>query len=375
MRRSFCVNINATHNVDFYSKIHDFKNLYRADKECRKGKEWKNSTNRFGIRRMESLLYLEHLLKTGQYEPGDYNVFEIHEPKRRTIKSIKYHHKIVQRSLCDNVIEPLLEPVLIYDNYACRKGKGTHAALRRTEEFIRKHYREYGVGGYVLKCDVEKYFDSIDHDVLWEMLTKYITDDKVLWLLKLIIDSTDNPGLPLGNQTSQWLSVFFLNGMDHFIKEKLRIKYYLRYMDDFVLIHRDKEYLKYCKREIENYLASLKLELNGKSHVFPLKNGIDFLGFHLYLTSSGKVIKKVRRDSKERVRRKLKKYKELYEKGERTYEQIEQSYGSWRAHASHGNCYFLIKKMDKKFLEIFKGDEMYGTAIKRIAGWRKGKGH
>lgn len=139
---------------------------------------------------------------------------------------------------------------------------------------------------------------------------------------------------------------------------------YIRYMDDFVLIHRDKAFLQDCKRAIVQYLNDLELKLNVKSHVFPLKNGVDFLGFHIYLTGNGKVVKKIRRDSKKRVKRKLKKFKELYKNGERTREQIEQSYYSWRGHASHGNCYYLIQQMDKRFESIFEGDEENGTINK-----------
>lgn len=149
----------------------------------------------------------------------------------------------------------------------------------------------------------------------------------------------------------------YLSDLDHFIKEKLGIRYYGRYMDDFYLIHEDKAYLQYCRREIEKYLVPLGLHLNNKTNIFPLRNGIDFLGFHTYLTNSGKVIRKVRRNSKCNEQRKLKKQRALLDSGKITLAQIEQSYGSWRSHAEKGNCYHLIRETDRTFKNLFKESE------------------
>ncbi|OKO91410.1 Retron-type RNA-directed DNA polymerase [Geobacillus proteiniphilus] len=357
------MNTEAENGKELFRLVYDFNNLYEAYMKSRCGKRWKGATNRFEMNALEYVAYLQHLLKTKTYTLGAYNVFKVYEPKERIIKSIPFKDKVVQRSLCDNVLEPIFERSLIYDSYACRKGKGVHAGLKRTAEFFRRHYRKYGLDGWVLKCDIEKYFDSIDHDILKKIIRKYIADENVLWLLDMIIDSTDNPGLPIGNQTSQWFANLFLNSFDHFIKEKLKIKMYIRYMDDFILIHPDKEYLRYCKQEIVKYLDTLKLKLNRKSHIFPLRNGVDFLGFHTYLTETGKVIRKIRRDSKKRIKRKLKKFKELYASGERTKEQIERAYKSWVAHASHGNCYHLIQNMNKRYQAIFEGDERNASTV------------
>lgn len=149
----------------------------------------------------------------------------------------------------------------------------------------------------------------------------------------------------------------YLSGMDHFIKEKLGIRYYGRYMDDFYLIHEDKAYLQYCRGEIEQYVARLGLRLNKKTNIFPLRNGIDFLGFHTYLTESGKIIRKVRRSSKSNAQRKLKKQRGLLDREKISLSDIEQSYGSWRSHAAKGNCYHLIQKTDSLFQNLFKESE------------------
>lgn len=356
------VDTETRNGVDLYSKIHDFGNLYRAYTASKQGKRWKNATAQFEINALAEIKKVQYELESGTYRLGPYNVFRIYEPKIRDIKSIGFKHKIVQRSLCDNVLAPAFERTFIFDNYACRVGKGTHAGIARTTEFYRRHYRKHGLDGWILKCDIEKYFDSIDHKILKRMIRKHIFDGRVLKLLDDIIDSTPGgKGLPLGNQTSQWFSILFLSDFDHYIKERLGVKMYLRYMDDFVLIHRDKAFLQKCKAAIVGYLRDLELELNTSSHIFPLKNGADFLGFHIYLTESGKVVKKIRRDSKKRLKRKLKKFKELYENGERTREEIEQAYNSWKAHAEHGNSYYLIQNMDVLFNKIFEGDELIGS--------------
>ncbi|MPM85036.1 hypothetical protein SDC9_132113 [bioreactor metagenome] len=174
----------------------------------------------------------------------------------------------------------------------------------------------------------------------------------------MIIDSTEgNVGIPIGNQSSQLFALLYLDGMDHYIKEKLGIKFYGRYMDDFFLIHEDKEYLRHCREEIEKHVGALGLSLNGKTNIYPLKNGIDFLGFHTYLTETGGVIRKVRRRSKNNMKRKLKKMGDLYAAGRIDKKTVEQSYQSWRGHASKGNCYHLIRRTDHFYNKLFNSKE------------------
>lgn len=206
--------------------------------------------------------------------------------------------------------------------------------------------------GWVLKCDVRKFFASIDHDLVKLKLRERVDDDRVYELMCTYIDSTD--GLPLGYQTSQLLALLFLDEFDHFIKERLRVKYYGRYMDDFFLIHEDKEYLKYCLKEIRSYLSELHLELNEKTAIFPLKNGIDFLGFHTYLTETGKVVMKLRRSSIQRMNARLKMWAKAYPKGEVTKNDIVLSFKAWNAHAAHGNTYTLRMRYKKRVENIIK---------------------
>jgi hypothetical protein len=214
---------------------------------------------------------------------------------------------------------------------------------------------------YCLKCDINKYYYSIDHQTLKQKLRRLIKDPKLLRLLDHIIDSGNNvairertrlglpcrgAGLPIGNLTSQFFAIYYLSDMDHMIKEKLRIKHYIRYVDDFSLLHHDKEYLKYCKAEIENHLAGIKLRLNPKSQIFPLRQGIDFLGFRTYMTETGRVVRKVRRDSVRRMKRKISHFTREFSQGTMLCgEQIRRCLVSWNGHAKHGNTYNLRRKL------------------------------
>lgn len=363
-----------------FEQVYDFGNLYAGFLKARRGKRHKPSVEKFEANLLEALCLLSEMLKTKTYRPSDYFVFKVYEPKERIVMTNAFKDKVVQHSLCDNILEHAFSKAFIRDNYASQSGRGTHDGLYRLEEFMRSYYftrkanaererraaglpppgpeevRHYS-DGWVLKCDISKYFYSIQHEPLKQMTRKYIKDPDILWLVDLIVDSTENPGIPIGNQTSQWFAVMYLSGMDHFIKEKLGIRYYGRYMDDFYLIHEDKAYLQYCRGEIEQYVARLGLRMNKKTNIFPLRNGIDFLGFHTYLTESGKIIRKVRRSSKSNAQRKLKKQRGLLDREKISLSDIEQSYGSWRSHAEKGNCYHLIQKTDSLFQNLFKESE------------------
>lgn len=340
-----------------FEKVYNFENLYRAYRKARLGKRGKEAAAKFEVNLLEAIHLLSRMLEAKVYKPSPYHVFKVYEPKERVVMTNSYKDKVVQHSLCDNVLEPLITKGFIYDNYASQKGKGTHFGLNRLEEFLRSYYRGNGAEGWVLKGDITKYFYSIDHEILKQKIRKYVSDPGVLWLVDMIIDSTDGIGIPIGNQSSQLFALLYLSEIDHFAKERLQIKYYGRYMDDFYLIHPDKEYLKYCLSEITKKVEALGLKLNNKTQLSPLSNGLDFLGFHTYLTPTGKVVRKVRRKSKNNVRRKLKKMKPLVEAGKIPAAAPAQSYQSWRGHAENGNSYHLIKRMDGYYNRLFPKKE------------------
>jgi len=340
-----------------FESIYLFEHLYQSYLKSRHGKCLKYTIAKFEINAVENLLKLSNDVKNHTYTMADYNTFTVYEPKERIIMSNAFRDKILQRSLCDYVLNPSIFPHLIYDNYASQQNKGTHFGLNRLCGFLHSYYRKYGSEGWILKADISKYFYCIRHDKLKEQLLRYVSDDDVLWLLNLIIDSTDGIGVPIGNQTSQTFAVLYLNDLDHLIKDQMGFKYYGRYMDDFYIIHHDKTVLQNTLRIIEKKLNDLGLNLNHKTQILPLRNGIDFLGFHTYLTDSGKVIRKIRRRSKNNMRRKIKKMSRLYKDGKIDKESIIKSYQSWRSHASHGNSHHLIQNMDSEINKIINNQQ------------------
>ena len=281
-----------------------------------------------------------------------YKQFKIYEPKERIIEALSYKDRVVLMALCSNIIEPKFEKRLIYDNVACRKEKGTDFGIKRLEKFLHSYYKEFGTNkGYVLKCDVRKYFQNIDHTILFNKLKKEKFAEDEIWILKLIIDSKNQEkgvGLPIGNQTSQWFGLYYLDEIDRLIKEKLRIKYYVRYMDDMILLHNDKEYLKYCKEKIEKCANdNLKLELNNKTQILNIKDGIDFLGFRHILTENGKVIKLLRGQAKLKLKRNMKILSKLKESNSVDEDYINVRLTAFYAHICHSNARSLYRRIKK----------------------------
>lgn len=337
-----------------FEKVYNFENLYKAHKKSRLGKRNRKRVIDFEMNLSENLIKLSEDIKNKKYKVSDYYHFKIYDPKERTIDALYYRDRVALHCLCDEVLVPNLDKKLIYDNAACRVGKGTHFAINRLTGFIRNFYKKNGTNGYFLKCDIRKYFDYIDHDVLKEMLYKNIEDKDVMNILNQIIDSHEkskNKGIPLGNQTSQWFGLLYLNPLDRLIKEKLHIKYYTRYMDDCILIHKDKEYLKKCLQKMRILIEEeLHLEFNEKTNIFPLKNGVTYLGWHFYVTETGKIIRKVSNVTKKRYKKKLKKIQEDYADNKIDMDYPLQVLASYRAHLSHGNTYHLQEKVLSDFV-------------------------
>ena len=343
-----------------YEKLYNFLNLYKAHRKARLGKQENSEVILFEMDLAHSLIRLSDKLKDHSYQISDYYSFTVHDPKERVIYTLHYPDRVVQHCLCDEIIPPVLEPKLIYDNAACRTAKGTHFAINRLTKFMSDHAHQFGINGWVLKCDIRKYFDNIDHAVLKQKLRKVFPDPDVLEHLEMIIDSYHTQpgiGLPLGNQSSQWFALYYLDELDRYAKEKLRIKRYVRYMDDFVLIHPDKEYMKFCRRLLADLLENrLHLEFNQKTQIIPLKNGIDFLGFHFYLSESGKVIRKVRGRTKTKYHRRLKQMQYLFSEGSVSADDVHQVLASYKAHLDHGHTWKLQRKSMSTFFLTRRDD-------------------
>ena len=337
-----------------FEKVIDFGNMYRAYRKSKCGKGFKNSSAKFSVMALDGINTLIEQLKSKTYRISAYNEFKVYEPKERVIKTTSFKDKVIQHSLCDNVILPRLQKVFIKDNCAGQTGKGTLFGLNRLSEQMTLFYNRYGLDGYILKCDISKFFYNISHQQLKDMVEYYFSDKNICWLCNLFIDSTEGKGIPLGNQINQGLALLYLDSMDKVIKYELAIEYFGRYMDDFYLIHPSKEYLKYCLEVISEYLDTLDLTLNGKTQIFPFKNGVNYLGFHTYITRNGMVIRKVKNQNKRNAQRKFVKMAKMVVTGKLPIDKFDSSYTAWKNHISHGNCYNLAKTMDKKINEILK---------------------
>ena len=302
---------------------------------------------RFELTKTSNIVKIYNTLNNKHYSHLKYNIFIIREPKYRIIMSELMYDKIVNHLISKYVLIQTLSSKLIEQNVATRTGKGYKEGIRYMKKYINSIKENYD-NIYILKCDISKYFYNIDHEILINKLSYENFDKDILKILINIINSTDNnyindlidssisrevshledmniydlelrkkqlyslpryskgKGLPIGNETSQLLAIYYLNELDHYIKEQLHIKYYIRYMDDFILIHHDKEYLKKCLNLINKKLSSLKLSLNKKTQIYNLKSGVNFLGYKFILKNK-KLIILLNNQTRKKIKRKLKK--------------------------------------------------------------------
>ena len=354
------VNNGGTMEDHIKNNVISFKNLYAAMYKCKRNVMWKDSVSGYLKNGLANCHRLKKQLENESYKIDKYNLFTIHEPKRREIVSTRMKDRVFQRSLTDNYLYDEVTKSFIYDNCACQVGKGTDFARNRLKCHMQRHYRKHDIEGYVLSCDIKNYFGSTTHEIAKAEIGRLIQNTWATEHVNSVIDSFDqgddpDVGVGLGSQITQIGQLAVLNRLDHFIKEDLKIKRYIRYMDDFHLIHKDKEYLKTCRKEIENFLDTIELSVNQKkTQIYPLKQGINFLGFKFSLTDSGKVILKIKKDNISKERRKLKRMSRLVKDGKLTKEKVDECYLSWKAHAKKGNSYNLLKKMDEYYENLWE---------------------
>lgn len=261
---------------NLYQEIYKFENIVNAFNEVCRNTKNKKKVAKFKEYKCIYVSRIYNILKTKSYKPGPYNVFTIYEPKERRIVSQSMQDKVINHLVARHILYPAILPCLLDVNVASRKGLGTSEGIRLAMNFHRickVKYKTY----YILKCDISKFFASINHDILKEKLKRRIKDKDALKIIFDIIDSEKN-GLSIGAMTSQVLAIFYLNDMDHFIKETLKIPYFLRYQDDFLLFSSSKQYLKYCLEELKKFLANEKLLLNKKTRIYKSTNNFIFLG-------------------------------------------------------------------------------------------------
>jgi len=352
---------------NLFNKICTFQNLHLAYLKARKCKRYRNDILKFSYNLEENLLKLQEELSNQTYCHGGYRQFIVCDAKKRCIKAAPFRDRVVHHAVC-NIIEPIFNKRFIYDSYACREEKGTHKAIKRLERFIKSLSNSAGERAlneinYVLQCDISKYFASINHKILLEIIKKKISDKKVIWLIEEIVNSPYHrlrratgqanyekeagEGIPIGNLTSQLFANIYLNELDQFVKHKLRIKYYIRYMDDFLILDRSKIKLHQIKKAIQEFLQDrLILEFHPrKANIFPIEKGIDFLGYQIYDTH-----RLLRKSTVKRFIKRTRMYQKMLNKGLLSKEKFNNSLQSWAAYAKHADSWRLRKNLQVKWL-------------------------
>ena len=338
---------------NLWPQITNFENLLIAARKAQRGKRFRDNVLAFNHQLERNLLQLQQQLREQTYQPGGYRRFEILDPKPRIISAAPYPDRVVHHALC-NIIVPLIERSFIAHSYANRQGYGTHRALQRFTHFAR-------TSRYVLQCDIRKYFPSIAHSPLKAALRQHIKCEPTLWLLDLIIDSgqemqhfpgdtlltpLERPrGLPIGNLTSQFLANLYLNGFDHFVKEQLKARKYLRYVDDFALFADDPAFLADARQQIESYLTHIHLQIHPiKSQLFETRHGANFVGFRVLPQYT-----RIRNDNLRRARHRCRQLQTSYALGEVSLPELIQQLQSWEAHLLHGDTWRLRRRFFNDF--------------------------
>lgn len=333
-----------------------FESLYESMCKCRKGVIWKDSVASYCANSIERTLMLSQKLQNGKYKPNPIVKFAITSPKPREIASISFQDRVYQRSLNDNVVYPIMCKSFIEDNFACQKGKGTDAARDRLKEFLHKYFRKHGHNGYVAQFDISGYYPTMDHAITENIFESKLPPEYFEMVKKILREQYDgDKGYNPGSQLIQIAGISVLDKLDHYIKEQLRAKFYIRYMDDFLIISDDMEYLADSMSKIIEHLEELKFEVNPKkTRIYPLSDGIEFLGFKFLLTETGKVLMLVKSKNVKNQRKKLRRLVAKSKRGEISKEKVDESYNAWKNHASKGNSYKLIQRMDKYYSELWR---------------------
>lgn len=378
------VGLNMKRVDNIYNKICDIDNIMDMAHKVVINTTNKRKVDRFETFYSEEIVYIKSILENKSYIPGKYNIFLIREPKMRLIMSSSIRDKIVNHLVSKYFLVDYFDGSFIESNIATRRKKGTHYGLGLVKKYINECKRKGNV--YYLKIDIKKYFYNIDHNIVKNLVRRRIKDKDALDIIDKIIDSTDEcyvnediekiknneidkvlkssmnidmkrkkieeiemlplykkgKGFSIGNMSSQIVGIMYLSELDHFIKEKLHIKYYVRYMDDMVLIHNDKKYLKNCLCEIEKLLNKYLLQLNyKKTYVSNINNGLEFLGFVFYLKNN-RTIMKLKNETKKRYIKRCKHLHELKSNNLIDDKFYSLAMNACNGHLKWGNCNRLI---------------------------------
>ena len=381
---------------NLYNRITDIRNIISMyNTRVKINTKNKIKIEKFDEYYVSNITLVKNILDSKNYKPGKYNIFIIKEPKVRLIMSLNIIDKIINHLVCEYLLVDIFDNSLIDTNVATRVNKGTHYEYKKLVKYLNKNISNKL---YILKFDISKYFFNINHDIVKKIIRTKIKDKDALNILDNIIDSTDSnyineeiiklknneinriknsnnsnkdklikdimdiplykkgTGFAIGNPVSQAIAIIFLSYLDHYIKEKLNIPFYCRYCDDGILISDNKEYLKYCLKEIKRIINDYKLELNmKKTRIYSIDNGFEFIGFR-FIRKNNKLLIKVKNQTKRKFKRKLKVLNKLYINGIINYDTLNQVKVSYLGHLKYGNCNKLIRnslnKLDSKYSDL-----------------------
>ncbi len=338
---------------NLFEKIISLENLFAAWDKFKSDKQNKQDVQLFEWQLEQNIFQLHRELKTKQYKHSPYASFWIQDPKQRHIHKAAVRDRVLHHAIF-TILNPLFEESFISHSFSCRIDKGTHKGIKTLKDIARRVSGNTRKPCFALKCDIKKFFDTIDHDVLFAIFAKKIKDFDTMWLLREIIESFfskysnlfERKGVPIGNLTSQLFANVYLNEFDQFIKHNLKIKHYLRYTDDFVILAENRRHLEKLIIPINSFLKQkLHLELHpNKVSIRKFGQGIDFLGYvvlphHLQL----------RTKTKNRVFRKLEMRIKEYKDGRIVYKTVEQSLQSYLGVLSHADTYVLNQQLKNQF--------------------------
>ncbi len=346
---------------NLWDEIVSFDNLLLAYRKACRGKRSRNDVAMFGLNLEQELFQLQDSLRAKSYCPGTYRIFTLYERKPRQISAAPFRDRVVHHALM-NCVEPLLDKRFVFDSYACRKSKGVHQAVQRYQKWANRFC-------YVLKLDIIRYFPSIDLIILKRQIAHHIKDPHVLWLFDVILDHSPafppeslvyfpgddlftaqerSTGIPIGNLTSQFLANLYLDGFDHFVKEELRVKAYLRYVDDAVLLSNNKQQLHEWKQAIGEKLQELRLRIHPrKANIFSVHEGVDILGYRVFPSH-----RLLRNDNGHRFARRLRTFAAAYRCGDMEWGDFNSNVQSWIGHARQADTLGLRQQIFESTLFI-----------------------
>lgn len=333
-----------------------FLALWESARKCRRGVMWKDSVASYMLNLPERTLAMSRKLQDGTFKCGKTREFDITRPKRRTIVSVGFADRVFQRSLNDNSIYPRMVRGFIKDNCACQEDKGTDYARERLKEFMRRHYRRHGPNGWVCQIDVAGYYPNMRHEVAEDAFSRKLPPEIMAMATAVMRNQYPGEvGYNPGSQMIQIAGISVLDPLDHMAKDQMGIRNYIRYMDDAVAILPTHEEAERAMAAFGDTLHTIGFELNlKKSRVYPLRDGIEFLGFDFHLTDTGKALMFVKPSNVKDMRRRVAKMARLNRNGRIMRADVDESYQGWRDHASKGDSFGLIRRSDAWYKGLWK---------------------